>query len=673
MPRLLAVIVAALIVFATVGAHAGNEALSEDEVLYGCGKPKGKFAVSLKPDVELRDLVTWAMGFSCKKFIYASSLASRTSKVTMVTPGTLSPSEAWGLFQTGLASMQLAVVAKGAALEIVESARARDAALAILDDFPDGGAEVVRLLLRPEHVAVEDLRGALDLVKSQYGVVASLPNLHAILVTDDASHVARMKTLVTELDRPSTGDAIYAIPLTHVDAASVAATVASLLGSAPGAGASGTRVVADERSNSLFVAGSASDYLRIRALARAIDLDTGDTAQVYLMKLRYAAARDVAAALGPIAGEIKIAADEASNSLLVLAPARDAARLRGLVEEMDLPRRQVYLEAIILEVESSKTRQIGTSWHLGNVDSGDNTYLGGVQGGDTSSVLPAESLASLDTGTGILGLLGSPISLFGQSIPSIGMLVKANAHSSRLDVLASPHLMTIDNQKATISVGSNIPYKSSSGAVTAIGTPAQDNIQRQKIALTLEITPHVSPADLDNPGAGNVVRLDIKLDSSQLGAEDYGGGLGPTWKERSLETTVVLHDQESIVLGGMVDERIEDVTDGVPYLSDIPVLGALFRSNRKVRLKSNLLIIITPHLIEDTVAGREVLQRRMRERDEFLDAADDLQRRVLQPEIDYRKKRGLLAEIDAVIESIERQKAALATPVRGQPADGRIE
>src|SRR5262249_33668745 len=163
------------------------------------------------PDVELKELITWAMGFSCKKFIYGSSLASRAAKITMITPGELSPAQAWGLFEVALHGMGLSLVAKGAALEVVETPSAKDEAIAIACSFPDGGAGVVRLLLRPEHVDVGDLAAALELVRSKNGVVTALPKLRALLVTDDADHVARMKPLVVELDRPLAGDAVFAI------------------------------------------------------------------------------------------------------------------------------------------------------------------------------------------------------------------------------------------------------------------------------------------------------------------------------------------------------------------------------------------------------------------------------------------------------------------------------
>jgi general secretion pathway protein D len=591
---------------ATKSDEAATEA-SDDDVLYGCGKPKGKFTVSLKPDVELKDLVTWAMGFSCKKFLYASSLASRSSKVTIVTPGTLSGSDAWGLFQAALHGMGLTVIKKGVVLEIVESANAKDEALEILKSFPDGGADVVRLLLQPE----------------------------------------------------------------HVDAETVVTTVQALLGDG-GAGKDKMRLIADARLNALFLAGTAADYLRVRALARTIDVDTGDTAQVHLVKLRHAQAKDVAAALQPMLGEAsKVAPDEASNSLLILASVRDTAALEAVIDELDVARRQVYLEALVLEVESSNTLEVGASWHVGTTDSSGTTWTAAQESTAMNTLTPEKTIAALDGALG--GVFGKDVSLLGQTIPSIGLLVKATHHTSRLDILSSPHLMMVDNKKASISVGSNIPYRSSNDTISATGATIGGNIERQKVALTLEVTPHVATADASNPGGGDSVRLEIKLDSAQLGTENFGDNLGPTWKERSIETTVVLRDQESIVLGGLVDERIEDVVTGIPILGDLPIIGALFRQSKKQRLKSNLLVILTPHLVDDTVAGRELLTRRMAERDEFLRASDDLERRVLEPQIDYRKKRGLIADIDATIETIEQDRARLdAVHTRSPVPEGPV-
>jgi general secretion pathway protein D len=690
-PLLALAIVASLTLVSVSRPAAAPEPDGDGELMYPCGKPKGTFKLAFKPELELGELVTWAMGFSCKRILYATALATRSAKVTMLTPGELSAEEAWRVFQAALGTMGLAIVKKGAVLEVVESAVAKDEALAISSQFPDGGRDIVRLLYKPTHASVEDLKLALELVKSRHGVVAALPALRALLVTDDAAHVARMEPLVRELDVPPGGEGVYAIPIEHLDAETVVETLRKLIGDTAAPGSTAPFMTAVARVNAVFVVGSAAQYLRARSIASAIDVDLGDAAKIHSMPLRHARAKDVATTLstlvgtgsgnggampGPagsradvadsaaLTGPVRFAADEASNTLLALAAPRDALALRSIVADLDAPRRQVYIEALVLEVEAASTREVGLGLHGGKPDSGGDYAVVGSFSAGLSSADPTSALAASGLVGGVLGapLTGMLSELLGTTVPSFGALVRLAAHNSRLDVLASPHVMTLDNKLATISVGANIPYKSSSGATTAATPyPVQPNIERQKVALTLAITPHVAPA---LPGeTGDTIQLDVRLDSQLLGQEDYGG-LGPSWKERGIEASVRLRDQESIVLGGLVDERVEDTTDSIPVLGDIPVLGRLFRSNRKVRLKSNLLVILTPHLVDDSLAGRAILDRRMRERDELISGTAALRRRSFEPNIDYRTRRGLVADIDVAVRLVEEERAARAAAAR---------
>jgi general secretion pathway protein D len=706
MRSLLVVLVIVVVVSSSPRPVRAGDEPDGDSSMYACGKPRGRFALSLKPEVELKELAAWAMGVSCKRILYASALASRSAKITMMTPGEMTFGQAWGLFQHALHAMGLAIVKKGDTLEIVESSAAKEAALAIVKSFPDGGADMVRLLFRPEHVDVDDLKVALELVKSKNGVVSPLPKLGAMLITDDASHIARMSTLVRELDRPATGDGVFAIPVEHVDATTLVETLTKLLAETPGTGAvattpgagAGPRLVAAPRVNAVFVVGTAGEYLRVRAIARALDLDVGDTARIQSIHLRNAKAKDVAATLstlitgtsgaepagsrptrggdpaeGAVTGPTRFAADDASNTLLVLASPRDAIAVRAMVEDLDQPQRQIYIEALVLEVVENSSRDIGISAH-GGKPGDDGMVVGSFQNDGLSTLDPKTALGA----SGLIGgVLGNPLTgvlgeMIGETVPSFGVLIQLAAHESRLDVLASPHVMMLDNKLSTISVGSKIPVKTGGATNTALAPGVvQETIAHEKVALTLAITPHVSPA---GPGSTtDTVRLEVKLESNQLGDKDYAG-LGPSWSERSIDTTVILRDQESVVLGGLVEERIDETVDKIPILGDIPILGHLFRSTHKIRNRSNLLVVLTPHLIDDSIGGRRILERRMRERDEFLTSTLDLERRVLEPDVDYRKKRGLIAEIDATVTRIEQDRAALdAAGKRLEVPAGRID
>lgn len=680
--------------------------------LYSCGKPKGKFAINMKEEVALKDLIAWAMGFSCKKFIYASSLAQRSAKLTMITPGTLDASEAWAMFEVGLEAMGLAAVPKGGVLEIVESAHAKDAALAIRKSFPAGGGGLVRMLIKPQHVSVEDLRVAIELVKSRNGVVTALPGLRALLVTDDGRHVAQMKTLVQDVDKALAGAGLWVIPVEHRPAEALLQVLTPLLGdSAQGgkgmggvASATAPKLVADSRVNALFVLGSATDHARIAAIVDVLDSDQGDDAQMSAVRMRNARAQEVLASLQPlvsaqgaggggpagaggtsaVAGPVKLSADEGTNSILVLASPRDTMAVRAMLAELDAPRRQVYIEAMVLEVSDNGARELGATWHIGKAvdetDNGSGAAVGTSSSPGLNSLDLEGTLASQSLVGGFLGgILGAPLegTILGQTIPSVGLLFKAVTTSDEVEVLASPHIMTLDNKASTISVGSNIPYKSKNATTGELVNTAQQ-IERQKVALTLKITPHVAPIQEGGAPADERIRLDIELEHNQLGAEDFNG-LGPTWKERKLETTIVLRDQDTYVLGGLIDERYERVSTKIPLLGDIPVLGALFRSTKTTKDKANLLVIITPTLVDDSDAGRRIFERRMREREEFLRAQSSLTTRVAAPRVDYRRKRGLIAEIDASVRAVETEKRALESvraperkrgPIVTEPAEG---
>ncbi len=680
----------------TAADARGSEAAAapdpgDDDTRFACGKPKGSFEVSFPDEVTVKELVTWAMGFSCKRFIYPAGISGRAAKLTMITPGKLDAASAWSVFEVGLEAMGLAAVAKGKVYEIVESANAREAALAIRRSFPDGGGGVVRLLLRPQHAAVEDLQAALDLVKSRHGLVTPLANLRALLITDDGRHVARMRTLVEELDRPGDGAGVWAVPVVHRDPDALIEVLTTLLAAEPNprnpGAARAPRLVADRQVGAVFVVGSGADHRRVASLVAALDRDQGDDATMTAVRLRNARAVEVVASLNPllagagagkgeaaaVTGPVKVSADEGTNAVMILASAKDTMAVRAMLDALDAPRRQIYIEAMVLEVSDSYSRQLGVSWHGGKDTSSDGVAIGGYQTPGLSSIAPGEALTSAGSGL-ITGVLGSELasSLLGETVPSFGLLVQATASTGQVEVLASPHLMTLDNKEAVISVGANIPYVSRTAAAASQLVSSGVQVERQKVALTLTITPHVAPAE---PGASPDdarIRLDVNLEHNQLGDSDFGG-LGPTWKERKLSTSVVVRDQDNLVLGGLIDERIEHTVTKTPLLGDLPLLGALFRSTRKVRSKANLLVVITPHLIDDSAAGRALFERRMRERDEFLRARSELSTRVAEPRVDYGRKRGLLAEIDATVRTIEAERTARAALHAPTPPSGRVD
>jgi general secretion pathway protein D len=697
----------------------------EDSMLYACGKAKASFAVTLKQETELKDLLTWAMSFTCKNFIYESSILQRSKKLTIIAPNKMTPQQAYRVFLVGLSTMGLTVVPKGNILRVVEAANAKSETVPIYKKGSPGNSDdVVRLILRPQNVGVDDLSNALSVVKSNIGMIQPVPKAGVLVITDYSSHIRDMVTIAKELDRPASGEGIYTIQVKYADAVQLSAKLSEILGTqqgstgvgnpkmpggaAAGGGDSGgaatavpTKIMADERTNTLILLSSEAGYLRVKALVDRLDvgIEGGDSGSVHVYQLENANAEELATTLNAaltgvsqqqqqggargggrtpagrqvaptpqfdnggggaaFEGQVRITHDAPTNSLVVLSSGRDFLALKEVVRALDIPRRQVFIEAVILELNVGNGLDLGTSFH-GGLPVGDNDdaiLFGGVQGTDLKSL----QLSTLISATGLIGGLLGPIlpqsqELLGTSIPSYAVLFQALAKSSNVNVLSSPHILATNNQEAEISVGQNIPYIGgvnfglpTGGAAGGIPGFGNVSIQRQDIQLSMKITPAIN--------ASNMVTLKIEQEIQDIGDRDPQ--LGPSWTKRKIKTTVVVKDQQSIVIGGLISDRVSYSESKVPFLGDIPILGYLFKYTKREKKKTNLLVLLTPYVIQDQLDLNNIVERKVRERNEFLRAFYNLDKQSYLPKVDYRRKRGLVEEINRAIQSVDLDRELL--------------
>lgn len=710
-----------------------------DQPLYPCSKKTGPVNVTFKPETELKDLIAWAMGFTCRNFLLDPRIVSTGKKVTVMAPVQMSAGEAWNLFLASLSTMGLTVVPKGNVLRIVESATAKSETVPIYKQgVPPNQDQIVRYILRPTHASVETLRQALDAIRSPAGTVGVAGNL--LIITDYASQVRDMQSLSRAIDIPGGSDSIYTIPVKYADATQLATKLNEILGLSGGGGGGAppagggakmrvagqptvapatadvaaavpSRIMVDDRTNTLIVVSDEPGYLRVKALVARLDipLETEGGASINVYLLQNALAEELATTLnnalgqqpqqrqqgrqggpgqqamptpppGPLGegtsleGQVRIIGDKATNSLLVMASGRDFVAIKRVIKDLDLPRRQIFIEALILEVQLSKGLNIGTSSHGGIPTDDGSLVLGGVQTPDLKSL----NLTTLVSATGLIGgLIGEPLTnsqtFLGTSIPSYGILFQALATQDNTNILSAPHVIAIDNEKAEFSVGNNIPYKAGltfggfglpqQGGQTLPGSIGQ-NIQREKLNLTLNVTPHISSND--------AVRLEIEQETKDIGGSDPE--LGPTWTERKLKTQVVVHDQQSVVIGGLIQERDIYSESKVPLLGDIPILGYLFKFSKKTKRKTNLLILLTPYIIKDQLDLQSIRERKVREREEFVRSFATLNEMKYMPKVDYRRKRGVLEEINRAILSVEQDLEILrGAGNRQQVMEGAIE
>ena len=578
----------------------------EDEALYACKKRTGQVAVTFKPETELKDLITWVMGFTCKNFILDPRIVSTGKKVTVIAPNKMSASSAYEVFLVALSTMGLTVVPKGNMMRIVESATAKSETVPIYKKgSPANQDQVIRYILRPSYAQTETLRSALDSIRSPAGNVTVAGSV--LIITDYASQIRDMMTLARALDVPGNNEGIYTIAVKHADATALATKINEILGLGAGGGggpapggnvvkrgqpaAQGTagaatsdemssvpsKILVDDRTNTLIVVSSEAGYLRVKALVDRLDisLDTEGGTSIRVHPLENALAEELAttlnnamgqgnqqqrqpgqpgarppgAAVTPpggaigdlgtsLEGQVRVIGDKPTNSLIVMSSGRDYLAIKEVIRRLDQPRRQIFIEALILEVNLSKDLNLGTSSHGGLPFNNGDLIVAGVQAPSLKSL----SVASLASLTGLIGgVIGSPLAnsqtLLGTSIPSYGILVQALATQDNSNILSAPHVIAIDNEKAEFSVGNNIPYKAglsfggfglpTGGAAGGIPGGIGQNIQREKLNLTLNITPHLeqrrgSPRDRARDQGSREPERRARPDVVGAQAEDAG-------------------------------------------------------------------------------------------------------------------------------------------------------
>jgi general secretion pathway protein D len=376
-----------------------------------------------------------------------------------------------------------------------------------------------------------------------------------------------------------------------------------------------------------------------------------------------------AASADLFSGQVKITADKNTNSLVVIASQSDYRNLVKVVERLDIRRRQVFVEAVIMEVNLENDLDLGVSWHGGTLvkdvnfrgASGDAPLVIGSELGGLNSIGGVASLGSL--GGFLAGLQGPPITVPGLNVqlPSFAILLNAMQSSSDVNVISTPHVIMTDNTEGEITVGQNVPFQAgyAPGGLGTLGTGTSATttgtgsnaalgsvlglgglnslyapIQRQNVELRLRIKPQINE--------GEYVRLEVDEQTEEIASVDKT--LGPTTSKRTAKTTVVAKDQETVVIGGLIQDRTTKSVQKVPVLGSLPVLGWLFRNESTKHQKTNLLLFLTPYIIRDQSDYRRIFERKMAERAEFVKRfyGEDAQ---YQTAIDYDRKAGPLSRL----------------------------
>jgi len=501
----------------------------------------------------------------------------------------------------------------------------------------DSGDRIVTQVYPLQYESAAQLTAALRPLISPNNAVAALANSNTLVITDYADNVRRLNAIIAAVDQPGANDTAL-IRLNHVSAVDVAQSLGRLMSDgAAAAGQPGSArllIVPDVRSNSLLVRSDNPARIQtLRGLVAGLDVAGAAGGNIHVVYLRNAEATKLAETLrGILAGEAPAAlervgaaatapaaspapaiapvsgaaggsmilADAATNSLVISAPDVTYNALRAVIDKLDARRAQVFVEALVVEITAEKAAEFGIQWQdLRNLrDSGTN-FIGGTNlGGRNTGSNILDAAVNLGTvGQGLnIGVVSGTINIPGLGeVLNLGVLARALESDANANILSTPNLLTMDNEEAKIVVGQNVPFITGQYAQTgSTTTPSPfQTIERRDVGLTLKVRPQVSE--------GGSIKMQIYQEISSLRPTTTATDV--ITDMRSIDSTVLVDDGRIIVLGGLIQDSMQDGVDKVPVLGDIPLLGHLFRSEKRKRMKTNLMVFLRPHVLRDTASA----------------------------------------------------------------------
>jgi general secretion pathway protein D len=667
-------------------------------------------------------------------------------KITILSPQPVSVYEAYRAFLSALAANGLTMTQKGSFYHIVDNTEARAGGATVLgrNAAVPSDDNIVTRLIKLKNIDAKDVEALAGKFKSKAGDVFVYPPNNTLIITDTGTNIQRIMKLLADVDLPLGAEKIWIRPVQHMDAGELVEKITSIFdaggkGAAAPAGKDAappgslpstankvvlSKVIADDRSNQIIIIASRTNYLKADALIRKLDVPIPGEGGMHICHLENADAEDVSQALsgltggggggggskkpaaggakpaggggakssgpsGPASlfeGDVKITAYKQSNSLIVQSSLKDYLALQKIVAELDRRRKQVYVEAVIMEISTSKNRKVQLAGSAGTTfDIGGSTVpllfgLGGLgMGGIDLQQLNAGGFGAgmqgplLNVNAGNTGTTSAAAATT-LSIPAFGFLIQAIQENSDVNVLSTPSILTLNNEDAEITVGRKIPYRSQSmggmGGLSSLmgglggmgGIPGMAGglgglgamggmgglggmmgggmVQHLDVDLTLKITPQINESDF----------IKLKIDESLNEVEGIDPNLGPTTSKRKVSNTVVVRDQQPVVIGGLVTDRETSGMTKVPILGDLPLIGMLFRKTTKLIEKKNLMLIIVPHIIKDPSDLERMHETKMAQIREF---ADELatKRKEYEGKVDFRKKKGFL---ESMFQSIDK-------------------
>ncbi|HEY5683578.1 MAG TPA: type II secretion system secretin GspD [Sulfuricaulis sp.] len=555
-------------------------------------------------------------------------------KLTIISTKAVSKKAIYQIFLASLkAQGYTAIDSASGFIKLVPIADAKQSADVSTGDMPRPGEQTITHVITVQYSSAAQLVPLLRPLMAPTSQISVYPPANSLIITDYADNIRNLLRIVEIIDQRG-GAELAIIPLKHASAVDIAEMVTRLYpnvtqttgpqnpAQASAGEADRVTILPDLRTNSLLVRAENMGAINdLREFVSKLDVPAKVAGNTRVVYLRNAEASKLAEILrGLLTGEARshpatpatpavpgrpaptksavessqIQADEATNSLIISAQDAVFNNLRAVIEKLDVRRAQVFIEALIAEITTDKATQLGVQWFVGDQKSG------GVLGAATnfpasgsSIVSAAVDPTSLASAGGLtLGFVGETITVDGRQIRGLGALARALEENNLGNIMSTPNLLTLDNAEAKIVVGQNVPFLTGSFSqattTTGVVNPFQ-TIERKDVGLTLKIKPQISE--------GGTVKLQIFQETSNVASAVGVGAQDLITNKRSIETTVVVDDGHTVVLGGLIEDSITDNTQAVPLLGRIPLLGWLFKSNEKKHKKTNLMVFLRPIIV----------------------------------------------------------------------------
>ncbi len=594
-------------------------------------------------DAEISNFIEQVSDITGESFVIDPRVKGK--KVTVVSNTDMTTQEVYDMFQSVLRVHGYAAIKSGAVVKIVPTQGAKQ------DSMPVGGnltnEQMVTRVVPVENTNAIELVPILRPMVPQYGHLAAVKSANALIISDHASNIQRIIGIVKRIDS-SESEEVEVVQLEHAWVGDVVTLLEQLTPVQTGGSkksksnaAARVRVVAEERTNRLILRGEKSARARVKMLVKDLDTPLESSGSTHVVYLRHADAVKVAEILTALVSgqqravssgsrnrssagratsrssrttsrqtpatsangsEIMIQADESLNALVIKAAPGEVAELKEIIEQLDVRRAQVLIEAAVVEITGDAGEAVGIQWgavNEGELVGGVNFDVAGLN--SLNSIIQA---ATSDTpGVG----LANGITLGGGNVDEKGrvefaMVLQAINSAANTNLLSTPSLMTLDNEEAQIIVGQNVPFVTGSQLSSANDNPFQ-TVERKDVGLTLKVTPQIND--------GDVVRLKVEQETSSVSTTAQTvQATDVITNKRSINTTVLVNDGAVVALGGLMEETVRNSESKVPLLGDIPLLGALFRSNSESHVKTNLLVLLQPTIIRNSAKAEEIAERK---------------------------------------------------------------